>query len=210
MLYEKIPGESVQDRACRIVRDLGGCSLSTNKAKLQAFIAKDGACIDGADEEVRRRTNCAEFAVAYLAALAGGIDDARKIHPLLATPIKNGTSFSVLVQIGNDLGAWISAPDAKTPPPIGGVIWYEINGENDDHAEVMLMPPDEHGGGGRPNNAITVGHSDVHASWTRPIHRVLDISRIKWDLPPALPDPGGPADETISQADCQSVRPSTT
>jgi len=198
MLYEKIPGESAQDRACRIVRDMDGCSLLANKAKLQAFIARDGASADPANE-VLWQTNCAEFAVSYLAAMAGSIDDARKIHRLLAAPIKNGTSFSVLVQIGNDLGAWIAPPAATAPPPVGGIIWYEIAGQNDDHAEVMLMPPDEHGGGGRANNAITVGHSDMHVSWGRPIHRVLDISKIPWDLPAAIAAPIEVADDATSE-----------
>ncbi len=182
MLYPKIPGESAQDRGVRIVRDMAGCSLLKNRDKLTRFVARDGA-ESKPEDVVQWETNCAEFGVSYLAALAGSLEDARKLCALLALPIRNGQAFSVLVQIGDKLGAWCPAPKKGEPVPRAAIIWYEIDGTNDDHAEISLDPPDEHGGGGRAHNEITIAHGDEHESWSRPIHKILDITKIKFDLP---------------------------
>ena len=55
---------------------------------------------------------------------------------------------------------------------------YRVNaaGETvyDDHYEFKLLASDEHGGGGRANNEITVEHGDWSHSVGRPLYEVLD------------------------------------
>jgi hypothetical protein len=70
---------------------------------------------------------------------------------------------------------------------------YGTRGVNNDHAEWLLSEPDEHGGAGRTNNAVSIGHGDPHWSLGRPL--------IEWMDPEAVPittistassDPGQP------------------
>jgi hypothetical protein len=161
-LFLPQPGEDAGRRFARIVRLYDKCSLHNRRADLASLVCR------GTDDEsiVEWKTNCAVFILGVLAA-------AGCPHPALKQPLKNGMAFSVMIQIGNDYGAWRD-PAKDGQPKAVCVLWYErIAG--DDHAEVFLSEPDEHGGGGRADNAITVGHSDIHESWGRPVHRWLDL-----------------------------------
>lgn len=165
--FPPIPGETPGGRIVRIVRQYVGCSLQSRADELGALVAR------GVDDPLRVvgiKTNCAMFAIGVLA--AAGVD-----HELLRKPYVNGMAFAWLVQIGDDFNAWRTPAPSELLPP-GAALWYEIPGLNDDHVEFVLQPPDEHGGGGRPNNAITSGHGDYHTSWNRPIHRWLDPSAL--------------------------------
>lgn len=161
--FPLIPGEAPGARLVRIIRTYDGCSLSARKDDLGALVARG---VDDPAKVVGVSTNCAMFGLGILA--AAGVD-----HALLRKPYVNGMAFSWLVQIGTDFGAW-KVPSTTDPPPPGAFMWYRIPGTNDDHVEVFLSAPDEHGGGGRPNNAITVGHGPIHSSWSRPMWRYLD------------------------------------
>ena len=144
----------------------------------------------GVDDEsvVTWQTNCCTFALGVLA--AAGVD-----YHGLKSPLVNGQEFGVLVALGVSLDAWRTPQPGDPPPPAGAMLWYRIAGTNDDHVEVMLAAPDEHGGGGRPDNAITAGRGDVHWSWSRPLHRWLDpdalgIATVEESAPDTLPAAG--------------------
>lgn len=159
--FPPILGETAGQRIARIVRAYAGCSLHHRRDELGALV---GRGVDAPDDVVCITTNCATFAIGVLK--AAGCQ-----HTLLSKPYVVGMAFAWLVRIGNDHDAW---RPAELPPSEGAVLWYRLPDLNDDHAEFFLSAPDEHGGGGRPDNAITVGHGDIHASWGRPLHRWLD------------------------------------
>lgn len=165
--FQRIPGETTGQRIARIVRFYEGASLSNRKDELGALVARG---VDDPNSVVGIKTNCAMFALGILK--AAGVQ-----HPLLDKPYVNGMAFTWLVQIGNDMGAW-RTPDQGTPP-VGAAMWYRIPNTNDDHIEFMLTPPDEHGGGGRVNNAITIGKSDISTSMNRPLYKWLDPNALK-------------------------------
>lgn len=169
-IFTPVVGEDSGQRIVRIVRSFSGCSLSVRTKELAALVGR------GVDDEsiAQWKTNCATFVLGVL--FAAGCP-----YAALWKPIKNGMSFAVLVNIGQYYSAWRD-PAVDGPPVPGSVMWYELPGENDDHAEFHLAPPDEHGGGGRGDNLISIGDSPEAFSWGRPMHRWLDVSCI------ALPD----------------------
>lgn len=155
-----IPGESAGDRIARIVRIYEGCSLSNRKGDLAALVCR-GVC----DESfVNLQTNCAVFALGVL--FAAGVVD-----PVLTDPTAVGAAFSDLVTLGYRHVAW--QPPRAEALPAGAWMWYRVAGTNDDHIECYLGNG-KHGGGGRPNNAITIGDSSYAISNGRPLWRWLD------------------------------------
>lgn len=148
-----------------IVRHYEGASLSNRRDELGALV---GRGVDDPNAVVGIKTNCAMFALGVLK--AAGVQ-----HPLLNKPYVNGMAFAWVVQIGNDTGAW-RTPDQGSPPE-GAAMWYRTGG-NDDHIEFMLTPPDEHGGGGRSNNAITIERGDISRSVGRPLYKWLDPNAV--------------------------------
>jgi putative peptidoglycan binding protein len=165
--FDVVDGESNGARIARIVRFYEGCSLSARTDELGALV---GRGVDDPNSVVRITTNCAMFALGVLS--AAGVQ-----HPLLSKPYVNGMAFAWVVQIGTDTGAWRD-PSTDGPPVEGAAMWYRIAGTNDDHVEFMLTPPDEHGGGGRANNAITIETGDVSTSVGRPLYKWLDPSAL--------------------------------
>jgi hypothetical protein len=165
--YALVPGESPGRRIARIVGLYAGCSLSARREELAALVGR-GVC----DESiVAWQTNCATVALGVLA--AAGVQ-----HRVLSTPTANGRAFSDLVQLGVDLGAWRD-PATDGPPVMGAALWYALAGQNDDHVEFLVDPGGPvHGGGGRPNNAVTVATGPVALSCGRPLHRWLDPERL--------------------------------
>ncbi len=172
-----VPGESPGDRIARIVRAYAGCSLGTRQDELAALVGR-GVCDSSI---VAWKTNCASFALGVLA--AAGVQ-----HPILAKPTLVGHAFSDLVAIGYALGAW--RPWASSGSiPVGAALWYALAGQNDDHVEFYLSPDGPtHGGGGRADNAITVGKGTVDLSWGRPVHQWLDPEELGIPFTP-LPAP---------------------
>ena len=64
-------------------------------------------------------------------------------------------------------------------PKAGSLLHYFTPGKNDNHVEWLLSDMDdqgcaEHGGGGRTDNAITVGSGDVTVNYGRPLQEWLD------------------------------------
>ena len=178
-LISIVPGETGGQRIARIVRAYVGCSLSSRSSDLAALVCR-GVC----DESFARvQTNCAVFALGVLAA-AGVVD------PVLATPTAIGAAFSDLVTLGYRHVAW-TAPQAQELP-VGAWMWYRISGTNDDHVECYLGGG-WHGGGGRPNNAITAGTSSYAISNGRPLWRWLDPEMLQIPtVQPLIEQPGEP------------------
>ena len=205
-----LTGESPEDRLCRFVRTLNGVSLSNRVDVLKALVGRD------VDPETLRawqwQTNCATSALGVIAAACGSIEVAAALHALLGMTSKIGTSPTWLFAIGNALGVCFEYTNGR-PIPKGALVAYA----NGDHFEWILsdMGADgiaDHGGGGRANNAITVGRGDCRTSWGRKITHVFlfasklpgspeaatgELERVgKTDPPPALPTSGhGAADE---------------
>lgn len=166
-VFPLVPGEPPGDRLARLVRQYDGSSLHSRREELAALVGR------GVDDEsvIAIKTNCAMFALGILAA-------AGCTHHLLSRQYENGMAFAWLVQIGDDLDAWRD-PAKDGAPVTGAVLWYELAGQNDDHAEFLVdVSGPVHGGGGRPDNAITVAVGPVALSCGRPIHRWLDPSAL--------------------------------
>ena len=153
-------------------------SLSHNRPKLMSLIGR-GVDGDFAIQSVQWKTNCATSALGFIAASCGSIERAKSVHPSLVAKSKIGTAVSVLVSIARDTLSLRTPTSLKSIKP-GSLLWYGTQGKNDDHFEWVLSPIDdqnhaEHGGGGRPDNAITVSTGDISHSSGRPLKKYIDI-----------------------------------
>ena len=177
-----IPGETVGQRIARIARGYVGCSLHSRTPDLAALVGR------GVNDEtwVEVMTNCAVFALGVLS--AAGVD--------CGPATKVGAAFSDLVSMGYRLQAW-QASKPTGGYPMGALAWYRLDGKNDDHVEILLGPNAagvlEHCGGGRPDNAVTLGQGTPELSAGRPLWRWLDPSLLGIDVeevePHTDPDP---------------------
>lgn len=156
-----------------MVRRYEGDSLSSGRSALGVLVARG---VDDPEAVVGIKTNCATFALGVLWAV--GVR-----HPLLRKPYVDGMAFAWLDQIGRDFNAWRGLDEA---PIKGAILWYRTEGRNDDHAEFFLSPPDEHGGGGRVDNAIAIIRSDISTSSGRPLYQWLDPQALPAPLPPSF------------------------
>ena len=169
--FPPVVGEDSGARVDRVVRIYAGCSLSVRRDDLAALVGR------GVDDEsmVTWETNCLTFALGVIAACGS---DVAELHE----HIPNGREAVALDPLVKRAGGW--APYVAGQPVKTGSLMhyrsvpYRVNaaGETvyDDHYEFKLMAPDEHGGGGRANNEITVEHGDWPHSVGRPLHEVLD------------------------------------
>ena len=201
-------GESVEDRICRCVHECEGLSLSHGRDKLALLI---GRGVDATDWAVGLQTNCATSALGVLAACSVSPEIAATVHPLLAKPAVSpeaiGMSMSWLFAIGLALGCRIPyAPGLELRP--GDLLFYEYHGTNNNHVEWLLSSPDSsgvalHGGGGRPDNAITIATGNVLASMRRPLTYVF---RFAPHLPPS---PDYAAGEIVTDAPAPETAPTS-
>ena len=194
-----------RERIKAIVHHYSGCSVLHRKDELARLIGKDFAETPEADcdpdrgsQSVLWRTNCATFALAVLAAAHLSAANARAKHELLARPLSIGTGFTWLVTVGQQCGDIVAYRRTGEQPKTGDILWYR-HAKNDDHAEVCLSDVGDdfvvlHGGGGRSNNAITVGRGDVRWSVGRPLHAFISVDRMK--MPASLARP--PSAEEVS------------
>jgi hypothetical protein len=169
--FPSVPGEAAGDHVVRVVRLYDGCSLSSRRSELAALVGR------GVDDEsmVTWATNCLTFALGVIAACQSDVPELRQHIP-------NGREDVALAPLVKRAGGWKPAVHGQVPP-VGALMHYRsvpyrtnAAGQpiNDDHYEFFLSAPDEHGGGGRPNNAITIGCSDWTSSFGRPMHEYLD------------------------------------
>jgi hypothetical protein len=161
----RLDAETTGEHICRIVRALDGVSLLTHRDHLDALFS---AC----ETEARAKlvdtweTNCASSAGAIVA-LAGCDPDSTLLHPLGV-----GQAMTRLRSACRDA---LRGSDWRTVDP-GCMLIYWTTG-NDAHVEWALSAPDEHGvadhgGGGRPHCAITVGRGDIRTSWGRALREI--------------------------------------
>ena len=124
----------------------------------------------------------------------GPVDAASAVHSLLATPSQIGQAIAWLSRIGNDKGAWVTYSASGQQPQHGDLLWYwnhptrtKDDGTTetvyDDHVEWALSDPGsdhvaDHGGGGRTNNAITVGNGDLTTNAGRALRKFLDLDKL--------------------------------
>lgn len=156
-------------------------SLSYNRPKLMSLVGR-GVDGDLAIQSVQWKTNCATSALGFIAAACGSVAKAKTVHPSLAAQSKIGTAVGVLVSIARDTLSMHTPTSIKSIKP-GSLLWYGTQGKNDDHFEWVLSPIDdqnhaEHGGGGRPDNAITVSKGDISTSYGRPIKKYIDVDEM--------------------------------
>lgn len=170
LVFAPVVGEDSGSRIDRVVRSYAGCSLSVRTKDLAALVGR------GVDDEsmVAWETNCLTFALGVIAACGSDVAELREHIP-------NGREAIALDPLVKRAGGWVVYEGQ--PVKTGSLMHYRsvpyhVNaaGETiyDDHYEFKLRAPDEHGGGGRANNEITVEHGDWSHSVSRPLHEVLD------------------------------------
>jgi hypothetical protein len=226
--FPDVSGESARDRLVRLVRFAAGqsWSLSNSKDKLAALVSR--GVDEPVDYAVLWKTNCGTSALGFLALTAGTVDAATAIHSLLGTKSANGKSLMWMQKIGDDAGAWVKYTGASGPQPkAGDLMWYwnhpkKTNdaGEEvtvwDDHVEWCLAAPDgdskaDHGGGGRSDNAITVGNGDIRTNAARGMRQFLDLDKLNITPVATQPVPDGgttavdtPSDPTAMGGDADA------
>jgi hypothetical protein len=154
-----------------LVRRYVGCSLKNRTDELAQLVARG---VDDPKQVVLIKTNCGMFALGILAKI--GVQ-----HPLLANTYKSGMAIAWLLQIANDKGALRTLKDGV--PTEGALLHYGTPGKNNDHVEFLLADPSptfqaEHAGGGRADNLVDIGTSDIRTSMGRPLLHWVDPSKL--------------------------------
>lgn len=173
-----VPGEQPGEKLVRIVLDHVGCSLSRNREKLGELVSRN---VDKPEAVVAIATNCATTALGVMA--FAGVR-----HELLNKPYVSGMAVGWCRIIGQDLGALVKYTGKSGPQPkVGSLLRYNTSGKNDDHVEWLLSTMDErgsadHGGGGRPNNAVTREYGGVMHSYGRPLVEFWDPDKLGIDV----------------------------
>lgn len=151
-----------------IVKSYIGDSLINNKEDLGILVSRH---VDDPNQVVQIKTNCAMFALGVWCLV--GVQ-----HNLLKSKYKNGMAIAWLRQIAISKGALRTYP--KDGVPIAGsLLHYYTTGKNDNHVEFLLENPNDkfissHAGGGRNNNEIGSGTSDIRFSIGRPLQEWID------------------------------------
>jgi hypothetical protein len=185
-----------QARVIACVNHFNGYSLKNHETELRAFIARQG--VDNPktllDPHV---SDCGLFALAVWHAL--GVP-----HKLVKQPYVIGFALAWLYEIARDREA-IRHPAKDGPPKPGSLMHYFHNGKTDNHVEFCLSEVQQfesvwvafHSGGGRPNCAISAGHSDIRWSSGRPLQEWYDIDAL---MAPAEAADEPPSDENIAES----------
>lgn len=156
------------DTLVALVKKYVGCSLHVHKDDLATLVCRG---VDDPDQSVLIKTNCGMFAL-------GIMHEAGVVHDLLTQKYKLGMAIAWVRTIGKDLGA-LKKFSKSEMPKAGSLLHYYTSGKNNNHVEWLLEDPDdqgcaEHGGGGRTDNAITIGSGNVLWNYGRPLQEWLD------------------------------------
>jgi hypothetical protein len=169
-----------------IINSYIGDSLKKNREDLALLVARQ---IDDPNQVVQIKTNCGMFALGVWWAV--GVQ-----HELLKTKYQNGMAIAWLRKIANEKKAIRTYP--KDGPPIAGALMhYYTVGSNNNHVEFLLENPNNkmvalHAGGGRKDNEIGSGVSDIRWSntpdrklkeWFDPIALLVDSPEFIWNGP---------------------------
>lgn len=202
-LQNPLPGETQGQHISRCVQAFNGVSLTNNVAQLDAlFLVNETPA--RAPQIAAVQTNCATFARCIFA-LAGCTSS------YVLEPYPIGAGISLVLEAAQQLGCLITC--STTPNYLsllgpGCLIHYAIPGTNDDHVEFCLGAPDPttgvalHGGGGRPDNAITVATGDIRTSLGRPIQHIILPTNMA-TAGPAIAPPPPPVNITPTPAPSQ-------
>jgi hypothetical protein len=165
-----------------IVKSYVGDSLIHNKEDLALLTARG---VDDPNKIVQITTNCGLFTLGVWWAV--GVQ-----HELLKRKYKSGMAIAWVRQIAQDKKALRSYPKDGLPIP-GATMHYYTPGKNDDHVEFLLESPNNkhlalHGGGGRPQNAITSGTGDIILNsnrklmaWIDPVALLVGSPEFHWN-----------------------------
>lgn len=156
------------DTIISLVKRYEGCSLHVRKDDLGTLVCRG---VDDPDQAVLIKTNCGMFAL-------GIMKEAGVVHDLLNQKYKSGMAIAWVRTIGKDLKA-LQKFSKGNMPKAGALLHYYTAGKNDNHVEWLLSDVDdqgcaEHGGGGRTDNAITIGSGNVLWNYGRPLQEWLD------------------------------------
>jgi hypothetical protein len=166
------------------VKSYVGDSLLHNKEDLALLVSRQ---VDDPNQVVQIKTNCGMFALGVWCAV--GVQ-----HPLLHTKYKSGMAIAWVRQIAIAKKALRTYPK-DGPPVAGALLHYYTPGTNNNHVEFLLENPNDkhvalHGGGGRENNAITSGTSDITWSyqqsrklqeWVDPVALLVGSPEFHWN-----------------------------
>lgn len=179
-----LPGESPADKIVRTVNSYIGCSLSNRRDDLGKLVARG---VDDPNQVVTITTNCGTSALGILA-IVGAQDS------ILNKKYVNGMAIAWVRQIGINLDALVKYTGKNGPQPKrGDLLHYYDDGKNNNHVEWCLSDLDEngvaeHGGGGRPNNAITKSTSSIYTNYYRPLKEFIDCDKLHVDIVPINSD----------------------
>lgn len=167
-------GESAGQHVARIVRGLVGVSLVHDHDRL-VDLFRLNELDDRAEIVASMKTNCGTF-MRQIWLLAGCDAD------LILCPYVVGMAVSWDLEAARRLGALAPAGSWRQIGE-GWGLHYGTPGRNDDHVEFALGEPDsagvcEHAGGGRPENAITLGKGDIRWSCGRPLLHAINPERM--------------------------------
>jgi len=172
-LHVRKPDENAGRHIARIVRGLQGISLTHERERLEAlFLANEAP--ERAALVASMKTNCGTSMRAIYA--LAGCDSADRY---LLDPYQVGMAVAWVLEQARINGALVAASQWCRAGP-GWGLHYGTPGKNDDHMEWALDTPDphtgsvEHGGGGRPGNAITIARGDIRWSSGRPLRALID------------------------------------
>lgn len=146
------------------VKSYIGDSLLKNREDLALLLARQ---VDDPNQIVQVKTNCGTFTLGVWWAV--GVQ-----HPLLSSKYKNGMAISWVRQIAIDKKALRKYPQDGNPIA-GALLHYYTPGLNNNHVETLLENPNDkmislHAGGGRNNNEIGSGTSDITWSYQQTRH----------------------------------------
>lgn len=163
-------GECAGEQIARIVRACNGLSLDDNADQLADLFLINEPTHDRAHLISTWKTNCATFYRQCLA-LAGCIS------PEVIEPYVCGQAMANVQNAASETGAIRWAGEWRAVRPGWGLLYFSTG--NDAHVEIALGTPDklgvcEHGGGGRPRNAITVQTGSILSSRARPLRTIFD------------------------------------
>lgn len=180
-----VSGETGGQHLWRIVQFFAGCSIHHRHLDLRMLAAM---CEDRPDQEMLRTTNCAtsarwiyRLANCQVQGLFAPDEVMRAANP--AGPI------SWLITAAKAAGALVPG-DQWQKADAGWLLYYAVG--NNAHVEWCGGKPDAsgncaHGGGGRPDNAITIASGDIRSSWSRPLVYLIDPAKMKVpDYPTAI------------------------
>lgn len=180
-------GELTEEQAAviHIVTNCSGWSLHDHSDELRKFLSRGvnnpATLLDA------HVSTCGLFGLAVW-------HEVHVQHKLVKAPYVTGMAIAWLDTIARDLGA-IRHPAKDGPPKPGALMHYYNAGDNDDHVEFCLSDVTElhgtlwlahHGGGGRADCGIGIGHSDIKWSSGRPLQAWFDLEALIDNLQVAL------------------------